>query len=83
MTIAAVSLAVCTIAWLSKGQSYSNDEEGSDEESLGEHLGGWLSDEGVRLDDQCVRAGVSCPYLALLRLIYTAESIWPGGNVFL
>ena len=76
MTIAAVSLAVCTIAWLSKGQSYSNDEEGSDEESLGEHLGGWL-------DDQCVRAGVSCPYLALLRLIYTAESIWPGGNVFL
>ena len=52
VAIAIIIAAIGVIAtWSSECHANGNDEEGSDEESLGEHLGGWFSDEGVRLGD--------------------------------
>ena len=52
VAIAIIIAAIGVIAtWSSECHANGNDEEGSDEESLGEHLGSWFSDEGVRLGD--------------------------------
>ena len=75
VAIAIIIAAIGVIAtWSSECHANGNDEEGSDEESLGEHLGGWFSDEGVRLGDWlAVEAELWLP------LLWRPYILWSSG----